>query len=115
MLEWRFDLLGDHALPEVEGYDQPVVVVCSEGYASSLAAASLRELGFTHAGDLTGGYLAWRRWRDGWTRPRTERSRPGNFRPAASYRPSRDAPQVILRCSTSPRVPAGWPQLEKVP
>ena len=65
VLEWRFDLLGDNALAEVAGYDQPVVVVCSEGYASSLAAASLRELGFTQAGDLIGGYLAWRRWRDG--------------------------------------------------
>jgi rhodanese-related sulfurtransferase len=61
VLEWRFDLRGDHALPQVTGYDQPVVVVCSEGYASSLAAASLRDLGFTGAGDLAGGYRAWRR------------------------------------------------------
>ena len=66
VLEWRFDLTGSHTLPEVTGYDQPVVVVCSEGYASSLAADSLRQLGFTRAGDLTGGYQAWRRWqRDG--------------------------------------------------
>jgi rhodanese-related sulfurtransferase len=65
VLEWRFDLQGSHALPEVSGYDQPVVVVCSEGYASSLAAASLRELGFTRAGDLAGGYQAWRRWHEG--------------------------------------------------
>jgi rhodanese-related sulfurtransferase len=64
VLEWRFDLSGDHALPEVAGYDQPVVVVCSEGYASSLAAASLRDLGFTEASDLAGGYRAWRRWCD---------------------------------------------------
>ena len=64
VLEWRFDLTGDHTLPEVRTYDQPVVVVCSEGYASSLAAASLRELGFSRAGDLRGGYVAWRRWRD---------------------------------------------------
>ena len=64
VLEWRFDLTGSHSLPEVTGYDQPVVVVCSEGYASSLAAASLRELGFSGAGDLSGGYVAWRRWRD---------------------------------------------------
>jgi rhodanese-related sulfurtransferase len=64
VLEWRFDLTASHALPEVHGYDQPVVVVCSEGYASSLAAASLRELGFIGAGDLAGGYVAWRRWRD---------------------------------------------------
>ena len=60
VLEWRFDLLGDHALPEVEGYEQLVVVVCSEGYASSLAAASLRQLGFVRAADLAGGYQAWR-------------------------------------------------------
>ena len=40
VLEWRFDLSGGDALAEVSGYDQPVVVVCSEGYASSLAAAS---------------------------------------------------------------------------
>ena len=64
VLEWRFDLIGNHTLPEVIDYDQPVVVVCSEGYASSLAAASLRELGFAAAGDLSGGYVAWRRWRD---------------------------------------------------
>ena len=65
VLEWRFDLTGSHTLPEVTGYDQPVVVVCSEGYASSLAADSLRQLGFSRAGDLTGGYQAWRRWQTG--------------------------------------------------
>jgi rhodanese-related sulfurtransferase len=64
VLEWRFDLLGDDALPEVQGYDQQVVVVCSEGYASSFAAASLRQLGFVLAADLEGGYRAWRAWRD---------------------------------------------------
>jgi rhodanese-related sulfurtransferase len=69
VLEWRFDLRGGHALAEVSGYDQPVVVVCSEGYASSLAAASLRDLGFVAAGDLTGGYRAWRRWQDGDSTP----------------------------------------------
>jgi rhodanese-related sulfurtransferase len=63
VLEWRFDLLGSHALPEVEGYHQPVVVVCSEGYASSLAAASLRQLGFHRVADLAGGYQAWQAWR----------------------------------------------------
>lgn len=63
VLEWRFDLTGNHALPEVHSYEQPVVVVCSEGYASSLAADSLRQLGFTGASDLAGGYQAWLRWR----------------------------------------------------
>jgi rhodanese-related sulfurtransferase len=62
VLEWRFDLTGQHTLPDVTSYDQTVVVVCSEGYASSLAADSLRQLGFDRAADLTGGYRAWRRW-----------------------------------------------------
>jgi len=60
VLEWRFDLQGDHALPEIRGYDQPVIVVCDEGYASSLAAASLRDLGYRDAADLAGGFQAWR-------------------------------------------------------
>ncbi|HWD54992.1 MAG TPA: rhodanese-like domain-containing protein [Acidimicrobiales bacterium] len=64
VLEWRFDLQGDHALPEVTDYDQPIVVVCSEGYASSFAAASLHTLGFSRVADLDGGYWAWRTWRD---------------------------------------------------
>jgi rhodanese-related sulfurtransferase len=62
VLEWRLDPSGDHRLPEVNGYDQPVVVVCSEGYASSLAADVLRALGYTHAADLVGGYRAWLSW-----------------------------------------------------
>lgn len=59
VLEWRFDLSGPDHLEQVTGYDQPVVVVCSEGYASSLAAASLRDLGFARAADLEGGFKAW--------------------------------------------------------
>ena len=65
VLEWRFDLQGAHALPEVRDYEQEVIVVCSEGYASSLAAASLRALGYAGATDLAGGYVAWRAWRGG--------------------------------------------------
>jgi rhodanese-related sulfurtransferase len=64
VLEWRFDLHGDHALADIEDYGQPIIVACSEGYASSLAAASLRELGFTRVADLAGGYAAWRTWKE---------------------------------------------------
>jgi rhodanese-related sulfurtransferase len=64
VLEWRFDLLGRHTLPEVTSHEQAVIVVCSEGYASSFAAASLRQLGFRRAADLAGGYRAWRVWSD---------------------------------------------------
>jgi rhodanese-related sulfurtransferase len=64
VLEWRLDPAGSHRLPEVTGVDRPVVVVCSEGYASSLAAESLVDLGYHAAGDLVGGYRAWAAWRD---------------------------------------------------
>lgn len=60
VLEWRFDPTGSSRLPEAGGTDQPVVIVCSEGYASSLAAASLADLGYVRAADLIGGYRAWR-------------------------------------------------------
>jgi rhodanese-related sulfurtransferase len=59
VLEWRFDLLGEHALAEIGGYDREVIVVCSEGYASSFAADSLRRLGYERAADLAGGFRAW--------------------------------------------------------
>jgi rhodanese-related sulfurtransferase len=62
VLEWRLDPSGDHRIPQVKGYEQPVVVVCSEGYASSLAADAVRALGYTHAADLDGGYQAWLAW-----------------------------------------------------
>lgn len=59
VLEWRLDPTGSHRIPEATGHDLEVIVVCSEGYASSLAAASLRELGFQRATDLDGGFVAW--------------------------------------------------------
>lgn len=62
VLEWRLDPTSPHRLPQVRDHDQPVVVVCSAGYASSLAAASLADLGFRRAADLVGGYVAWRDW-----------------------------------------------------
>jgi rhodanese-related sulfurtransferase len=59
-LEWRLDPWGSHRAAEATGHDLRVVVVCNEGYASSLAAASLRQLGLHRATDLVGGFQAWR-------------------------------------------------------
>lgn len=59
-LEWRLDPQGSHRAPEATSHDLRVVVVCNEGYASSLAAASLRQLGLWRATDLVGGFQAWR-------------------------------------------------------
>ena len=57
-LEWRLDPTGDHRLPEVDDADLEIVLVCDEGYASSLAAATLQQLGLRNATDLDGGYQA---------------------------------------------------------
>jgi rhodanese-related sulfurtransferase len=65
VLEWRLDPTSPWRLPEVTDRDQQVVVVCDEGYASSLAAASLQALGLHRATDLDGGYQAWLRWSQG--------------------------------------------------
>lgn len=59
VLEWRFDPRSDARLPIADRYDLPVVVVCSEGYTSSLAAAALQDLGLWRATDLAGGFQAW--------------------------------------------------------
>ena len=58
VLEWRFDPASAARLP-VAGYDLQVIVVCSEGYTSSLAAAALLDLGLHRATDLDGGFRAW--------------------------------------------------------
>jgi rhodanese-related sulfurtransferase len=60
VLEWRLDPRGAHRLPELERPAQPVIVLCDEGYASSLAAASLQRVGLPHATDVAGGFQAWR-------------------------------------------------------
>ncbi|MEV4514570.1 rhodanese-like domain-containing protein [Dactylosporangium sp. NPDC049525] len=61
VLEWRFDPRSDARLPIADRFDLPVVVFCSEGYTSSLAAAALQDLGLHLATDLTGGFKAWKR------------------------------------------------------
>jgi rhodanese-related sulfurtransferase len=63
VLEWRLDPGGEHHLDGVASYDLPIVVVCSQGYASSLAGATLVELGHTQVYDLIGGYQGWVEWR----------------------------------------------------
>ncbi|MFI1166350.1 rhodanese-like domain-containing protein [Streptomyces sp. NPDC020801] len=59
-LEWRLDPRGSHRAPAAVSHDLRVVVICNEGYASSLAAASLHQLGLHRATDLVGGFQAWR-------------------------------------------------------
>jgi rhodanese-related sulfurtransferase len=58
-LEWRLDPASDALLPWVTGYDLRPIVICMEGYTSSLAAAALQDLGLALATDVAGGYRAW--------------------------------------------------------
>ena len=58
VLEWRCDPTSDAKLPEAVGDDVEWVVLCSEGYTSSLAAASLVDLGLHRSTDVVGGYHA---------------------------------------------------------
>lgn len=59
VLEWRLDPTCPHRLPGMDDSHARVILVCNEGYGSSLAAATLQELGLRRATDLVGGYQAW--------------------------------------------------------
>jgi rhodanese-related sulfurtransferase len=60
VLEWRLDPASKWRIPEVTGHDMRLIVICNEGYSSSLAAAELHELGLVNATDVIGGFQAWR-------------------------------------------------------
>jgi rhodanese-related sulfurtransferase len=61
VLEWRIDPASGFGDPSLEGdFGKRLIVFCNEGYQSSLVAATLKDLGFTHATDLVGGFQAWR-------------------------------------------------------
>ena len=58
VLEWRLDPASPNAIPEAS-YDRRVIIVCNEGFSSSLAAATLQRCGVVRATDLIGGFQAW--------------------------------------------------------
>jgi rhodanese-related sulfurtransferase len=59
VLEWRLDPTSPDRIPEASAPDLRVVVVCRQGYSSSLAAASLQRLGLHRATDVVGGVEGW--------------------------------------------------------
>jgi rhodanese-related sulfurtransferase len=59
VLEWHLDPANGYRHPAVSSFDQPLVVVCNGGYSSTLGAANLVALGFTHVSDLVGGMSGW--------------------------------------------------------
>ena len=60
VLEWRCDPASPYRDERVSDASRKLIVMCDEGYQSSLAAANLRRLGFDDATDLAGGFQAWR-------------------------------------------------------
>ena len=60
VFEWRLDPTSPSRIPEAKDHNVRVIVICSEGYSSSLAAASLQELGLINATDVIGGFRAWK-------------------------------------------------------
>jgi rhodanese-related sulfurtransferase len=61
VLLWRLDPASGHQDPAVGGLERKVIVICAEGYSSSLDAARLQEIGFADATDVIGGFEAWKR------------------------------------------------------
>jgi rhodanese-related sulfurtransferase len=59
VLEWRLDPASPHASPQLSGHGLAVILICDEGYQSSLAAATLRSFD-VDATDVIGGFQAWR-------------------------------------------------------
>jgi rhodanese-related sulfurtransferase len=65
VLEWRLAPSSEWRIADATGdAQQRVVIVCNEGFSSSLAARTLQLLGLVHATDLIGGFQAWQAWRD---------------------------------------------------
>ena len=60
VLEWRLDPASNARLPIATDHDIQVIVFCSEGYSSSLAATALQDLGLHRATDMIGGFQAWK-------------------------------------------------------
>jgi len=59
VLYWRLDPTSGHDDPSLSDPTRQVILVCADGYSSSLAAATLRDLGFARATDVTGGFNGW--------------------------------------------------------
>lgn len=59
VLEWRVDPTSGHQSPALAGREDDLILICREGYSSSLAAVRLHELGFENTTDVIGGVVAW--------------------------------------------------------
>lgn len=79
VLEWRLDPDSAHRTPYVGGLDDELLLLCDHGCSSSLAAATLSDLGFTAVGDVVGGFEAWRQAGLPTAQPRDHALAPGEL------------------------------------
>ena len=59
VLEWRVDPTSGHQSAALAGHEDDLILICHEGYSSSLAAVRLHELGYENTTDVIGGFVAW--------------------------------------------------------
>jgi rhodanese-related sulfurtransferase len=59
VLEWRVDPTSGHQSTALAGHEDKLILICHEGYSSSLAAVRLHDLGFANTTDVIGGFVAW--------------------------------------------------------
>ncbi len=59
VLEWRVDPTSGHQSSALAGREENLILICHEGYSSSLAAVRLHDLGFANTTDVIGGFVAW--------------------------------------------------------
>ncbi|NQZ99373.1 MAG: hypothetical protein HRU01_22930 [Myxococcales bacterium] len=60
LLEWRADPASSHSDPRIANLAARLIIMCNDGYSSSLAAANLQRMGFERVADLAGGYRGWK-------------------------------------------------------
>jgi rhodanese-related sulfurtransferase len=60
VLEWRLDPTSPHSIPQIRNQDTRVILICAEGFSSSLAAVSLKNLGLHNVTDVIGGFSSWK-------------------------------------------------------
>lgn len=60
VLEWRVDPDSSHRNPAIGGLDTQLILICAQGYSSSLSAQRLQQMGFVNATDVIGGFEAWK-------------------------------------------------------
>jgi rhodanese-related sulfurtransferase len=87
VVEWRLDPDSPHRHPAAPELREDVIVVCNEGYQSSLVAATLQDMGFVQATDLDGGFQAWREAGLPVDPPPQPRSRLRTGQPGSGFRP----------------------------